>query len=86
MYKEYETIYLDMAYHINNRDRSLVEHRYIKASTKRGGIIYDALPMESDNRADTLCVGANFQPIIYNRKNVLYSPFYLNNLNKLMSL
>ena len=52
-----------------------MEHLYIQASAKSGRIIYDALPMESGNHADTHYFGKNFLPIMYNRKTCTVSPF-----------
>ena len=64
-----------MVCHIKSGDISLVEHFYIHASPNCCEIVYDVLPMYSDNRADTHFFGANFSPIIYNRKQFNVSPF-----------
>ena len=60
---------------IKSRYRSLVDHHYIQASSKRGEILYDVLPMESDNRADTDCFGANLRPMMCTRKQCNVSQF-----------
>ena len=75
MCKECGTIYQDQLCHIKSRNISLVNHLYIQASAKRGGIVYNSLPIDSDNNSDTHLFGANFWTIMYTRQRFTVASF-----------
>ena len=52
-----------------------MNHLFIQASAKCGGIVYNSLPIDSDNNSDTHLFGANFWTFMNTRQQCTVASF-----------